>query len=765
MGDTDDVEKYVANCGWAADTKLDADPTETLCESYLRKEANQKTFQLDNPLELIEGQRYYSRKMKLFNQVVGFAKFSEYPVVAELESSRRSLQLQVLLDGVNFATGLFLPSIHLDEPATVSGNHPKVKLERDMTGLDGIALVNVVANPPETSVLGRKEIASRITHNDGSAWKPLSPPQVDSQGHAYDCDTPIFISPFSAQMSSLACPVCKKNFARPQDQRSHLTLKQDQKHQAYVHKQTEALSSRFMNTVDAVSHALNSRSKISRPRFSHSQSSRSHSSPSPSSGSQPFRQTIPASTVSRRTWKDRFDVNNTQPSELVDANTDDLDEDGWLDGDGSIVSEEEEELEAQERKDAALFELALDEAVQDLCGLGAEEVPDVFNFLPDLPTQSTPSNQQRDLDSELDFAPSFSAHRSMHRALEEDESHSWVWQWHPTAGKVYGIEPTVHNRWEQLFSGKDTNAADNYKPFSSRLEWELAQWAVKEKLSQKSFDRLLLIPQLKERLELSFNNARSMLNKVDEIPERCGRWYTKRLSFKDRPDEQFLVRHRNPVDGIKALWGDPAFSKDMVYKPGRLFRNSTQTTENRIFSEMWTSGYWNAVQEKIPQGGTVAPIIIASDKTQLTQFAGNKSAYPVYLTLGNIPKAVRRKPGARACVLIAYLSVDKFSKIGLSQTALKLRNYELFHRSMAVILEPLKHAGNPLGPGVEMVSGDGASLALNTELVPNVNKVRMSWDNPLLVSLEPKTGRWGRSLQHEKRIKERAFINVPWRMM
>ncbi len=36
-----------------------------------------------------------------------------------------------------------------------------------MIGLDGIALVNVVSNPHDASVNGRKQIQSRITHNDG----------------------------------------------------------------------------------------------------------------------------------------------------------------------------------------------------------------------------------------------------------------------------------------------------------------------------------------------------------------------------------------------------------------------------------------------------------------------------------------------------------------------------------------------------------------------------------------------------------------------
>lgn len=37
-------------------------------------------------------------------------------------------------------------------------------------GLDGIALVNVVANPAEATLTGRKVLQSRITHNDGECF-------------------------------------------------------------------------------------------------------------------------------------------------------------------------------------------------------------------------------------------------------------------------------------------------------------------------------------------------------------------------------------------------------------------------------------------------------------------------------------------------------------------------------------------------------------------------------------------------------------------
>lgn len=100
----------------------------------------------------------------------------------------------------------------------------------------------------------------------------------------------------------------------------------------------------------------------------------------------------------------------------------------------------------------------------------------------------------------------------------------------------------------------------------------------------------------------------------------------------------------------------------------------------------------------------MAPVILATDKTQLTQFSGNKAAYPVYLTLGNLPKATRRKPSKNACVLIAYLSVQKLSKTNLTVLDHRSRMQRVFHESMRIILKPLEKAGLE---GVKLASSNG----------------------------------------------------------
>ncbi|PPQ85108.1 hypothetical protein CVT26_005404 [Gymnopilus dilepis] len=122
-------------------------------------------------------------------------------------------------------------------------------------------------------------------------------------------------------------------------------------------------------------------------------------------------------------------------------------------------------------------------------------------------------------------------------------------------------------------------------------------------------------------------------------------------------------------------------------------------------SEFRTENSYDLLQSKLPRGATLAPVIIATDKTQLTNFSGSKSAYPVYLTVGNIPKAIRRKPSKKACILIGYLSVDKIDRKQMSNRAYRSKMQRLFHESMRIILEPLRKAGHE---GVEMTSADGS---------------------------------------------------------
>jgi hypothetical protein len=79
--------------------------------------------------------------------------------------------------------------------------------------------------------------------------------------------------------------------------------------------------------------------------------------------------------------------------------------------------------------------------------------------------------------------------------------------------------------------------------------------------------------------------------------------------------------------------------------------------------------------------------LLGSDKTHLTVLAGDKKAWPLYLSIGNIGSSVRNKPKNHAWVLVAYLPIAKFLNNKSLHTTLQNR---LFHQCMDLILEPLK---------------------------------------------------------------------------
>jgi len=95
----------------------------------------------------------------------------------------------------------------------------------------------------------------------------------------------------------------------------------------------------------------------------------------------------------------------------------------------------------------------------------------------------------------------------------------------------------------------------------------------------------------------------------------------------------------------------------------------------------------------------VVPLLFVSNKTHLTNFFGDKAAWLVYMSIGNISKDFRPQGSKRAWVLVALLPIPqknpKDSEIHRS-----------WHEAIERILEPIAEL-DIAGPGYEWDCADG----------------------------------------------------------
>jgi Plavaka transposase len=161
-------------------------------------------------------------------------------------------------------------------------------------------------------------------------------------------------------------------------------------------------------------------------------------------------------------------------------------------------------------------------------------------------------------------------------------------------------------------------------PFKDDPEWELARWMIKN-VGHGQADTLLKLSivshsqtlqrfsthfkfglQISKRAQPSFYNKKKFLERIDDLPEGV-QWKCDDLEITgDEPDldadpsgntmrkEILEFWHRDPVDCVRELIGNPAFDGYLKYAPERHFADAAG--ESEVINEMWTASWWWKMQ-------------------------------------------------------------------------------------------------------------------------------------------------------------------------
>ncbi|KAJ6598608.1 hypothetical protein B0H10DRAFT_2324126 [Mycena sp. CBHHK59/15] len=305
-----------------------------------------------------------------------------------------------------------------------------------------------------------------------------------------------------------------------------------------------------------------------------------------------------------------------------------------------------------------------------------------------------------DVHLEANVAPT----REARKFAEDRFHHKPIVEKYPgrLAGRVTSTAPSQSSEEKYRSSLSESTAANPYAPFKSKIDWEIAKWAKLRGSGSTAFTDLLNIDGVCESLELSYGTSVQLNKIIDEgLPGRPK--FTRSEVVVN--GEVFHLYSRDILECVRALWGDTEFAPYLFVAPEKHYIDKDKTI--RMYHNMHTGKWWWSTQEAVERdhpGATIIPIIISSDKTQLTVF-GNKTAYPVYMTIGNIPKEIRRKPSHRGYVLLGYLPTSRMKNVKNKAARRRILG-NVFHACMAHILAPLKEAG---ATGIPMTSGDGVT--------------------------------------------------------
>ncbi|KAG2751990.1 hypothetical protein P692DRAFT_20688057, partial [Suillus brevipes Sb2] len=245
---------------------------------------------------------------------------------------------------------------------------------------------------------------------------------------------------------------------------------------------------------------------------------------------------------------------------------------------------------------------------------------------------------------------------------------------------------------------------------SSRLSESKVSDLVKDVLLAEDFDRKDLenFSVRRSLRELDKDESGSRVTFPDDWIQTS---VTIKIPTKSKEDgpQPFTIpgfHYRPLVEVIRAAFADVQAGAFHLLPFQRLWKDSLDGHQERIYDELYTSDAWLNAQDSIQRipkepgcslERVIAGLMFFSDATHLANF-GTAKAWPLYLYFGNLTKYARSSPLSGACHLVGFLpslpdsikdvfsGLSRISKTGMASLHAHCRR-ELFHSCWEILLD------------------------------------------------------------------------------
>ncbi|KAG1897870.1 uncharacterized protein F5891DRAFT_1129793 [Suillus fuscotomentosus] len=225
-----------------------------------------------------------------------------------------------------------------------------------------------------------------------------------------------------------------------------------------------------------------------------------------------------------------------------------------------------------------------------------------------------------------------------------------------------------------------------FYPFQDQAEFELGKFLC-ERFTQSDIDRFLKLEWvcLVRRAKPSFGSKDRLLAWMASLPTRP-KWRSTTLEITGYPTIQPIqLIWRDGLSVVEDLFANPIFANNMTYDPHVVVDGNEHE-----YSEYFTARQASEIQDQLPKGATIVPIIIASDKTPVTRHTGGLEMHPIFVSIANIQSDVRMRATSHAWRCVSFMPIPKFVDVHADyQTIL---SQQLFHKCMDIIFADAKVA-------------------------------------------------------------------------